>query len=683
MKTNNFSKITWIQIVSFLMVTLSCFNNADAQSIGQFRSRQTGNWNNPTTWEQGNGGGWSAQTGSGNLAVTPTINGTNKGVQSSNSNTHLITLPTGIVNGEMLVVVFSTDADPGVSISSGSGWVELDEQNEGNDVAGAIYWKIANGSDALTLATAGGGQQSSHISYRISGASSIFVNNANGNGTNSNPTTLTPDLGSREYLWIATRSGDASTVATAAPTDFSDLQTQAGGADGASTNSAVRTFTGSSLNPGSFTSANEQWVSFTIAISGHSDATVQNSHVVTVTEDISSPNLFVTGQVTVNDAKSLSVVSGKTVDVSGTLKFLAESFVSGAGNLKINTDATLEIGSINGISSGTSSGNIRVSGTRTYGTLGSGALSYVFNANSNQSIGNGMPLNAKNVTLSGGNVKTFINANLDITLNLTIVSSNTMIIPNGSKYSAGNLYFGSDIQAISYWGGTNASVPFTGSASPFSYYLAPSNYKAFKSANFGTTTTGILLAAAAALPVTLTSFTAKPTSTNTVALNWATSSEIVNKGFRIERQAGGVNGKFESLGFVASKAIGGNSQTALYYNFIDASPRSGATSYYRLAQEDLDGKTTFSEVRVVKFSGETVYMVYPNPSNGAVNISRTATGKKMNVQVIDMAGRMLQQFTNITDSNFKLNISKSGMYNIKMTYPETGEQSVQRIVIER
>ncbi len=186
----------------------------------------------------------------------------------------------------------------------------------------------------------------------------------------------------------------------------------------------------------------------------------------------------------------------------------------------------------------------------------------------------------------------------------------------------------------------------------------------------------------AALPVTLTSFTAKPTSTNTVALNWVTSSEIVNKGFRIERQAGGVNGKFESIGFVNSKAVGGNSQNALNYNFIDASPRNGATTYYRLAQENLDGKITFSEVRVVKLNGETVSMVFPNPSNGAVNISRTANGKKMNIQVIDMGGRMVQQFTNITDSNFKLNISKSGVYNLKITYPETGEQSVQRIVIE-
>jgi hypothetical protein len=186
----------------------------------------------------------------------------------------------------------------------------------------------------------------------------------------------------------------------------------------------------------------------------------------------------------------------------------------------------------------------------------------------------------------------------------------------------------------------------------------------------------------AALPVILTSFTAKPTSSNTVALNWATSSEIVNKGFRIERQAGGANGKFESLGFVASKALGGNSQNSLYYNFIDANPRIGATAYYRLAQEDLDGKTNLSEVRVVKLNGETVSMVFPNPSNGAIYISRNTNGNKMNIQVIDMEGRMLQQFTNITDSYFKLKISKSGTYNIKMTYPETGEQSVQKIVIE-
>ena len=186
---------------------------------------------------------------------------------------------------------------------------------------------------------------------------------------------------------------------------------------------------------------------------------------------------------------------------------------------------------------------------------------------------------------------------------------------------------------------------------------------------------------AAALPVTLSSFTAKQTTYNNVSLAWITSSESVNKGFTIERQEEG-SGKFQSLGFIASKAEGGNSQATLAYSFKDVTAKNG-TNMYRLVQEDLDGKKTYSEVRVVKLNGQSVSMVFPNPSNGAVNISRTADGKKMNIQVIDQSGKIIRQLSNITDANYKLNIQKSGVYSIKMTYPETGEQSIQRIVVQK
>jgi hypothetical protein len=157
----------------------------------------------------------------------------------------------------------------------------------------------------------------------------------------------------------------------------------------------------------------------------------------------------------------------------------------------------------------------------------------------------------------------------------------------------------------------------------------------------------------------------------------------MNKGFRIERQAGNENGKFEQIGFVASKATGGNSQHALYYNFIDAAPKVGAASFYRLVQEDLDRKLTYSEVRVVKLNGQSISMVFPNPSNGPVTISRTADGKKMNIQVIDQSGKIVNQFDNITDANYRMNIPQSGVYTIKISYPETGEQSAQRIVVQK
>ena len=88
-------------------------------------------------------------------------------------------------------------------------------------------------------------------------------------------------------------------------------------------------------------------------------------------------------------------------------------------------------------------------------------------------------------------------------------------------------------------------------------------------------------------------------------------------------------------------------------------------------------------MRVVKFNGQNISMVYPNPSSGAVNISRTANGSKMNIQVSDMSGKLIQQINNVTGSNYKLNINLAGMYNIKLIYPETGEQTIQKIVIQK
>ena len=188
---------------------------------------------------------------------------------------------------------------------------------------------------------------------------------------------------------------------------------------------------------------------------------------------------------------------------------------------------------------------------------------------------------------------------------------------------------------------------------------------------------------AAALPVTLTAFTAKPTPDNKVSLGWVTSSEQVNKGFRIERQTTAETGKFAQIGFVATKAKDGNSQSMLTYNFIDNAPKMGASSFYRLVQEDLDGKLTYSDIRVVRLNGQSVSMVFPNPSNGVVNISRTADGKKMNIQVIDQSGKIVSQAYNITNANYTMSILQSGIYSVKLMYPETGEQSIQRIVVQR
>ena len=185
------------------------------------------------------------------------------------------------------------------------------------------------------------------------------------------------------------------------------------------------------------------------------------------------------------------------------------------------------------------------------------------------------------------------------------------------------------------------------------------------------------------LPVELISFTARATPEKKVALNWATATESVNKGFRIERQTVDLGNKFENIGFVNTKAIGGNSQSNLYYNFLDNTPKPSAANHYRLVQEDLDGKLTYSEVRMVRLGTQSVSMVFPNPSAGNVTISRTSDDKKMNIQIIDLSGKVVKEYNNISESYYKFNITQPGVYTIKMTYPETGEQSVQRVVVQR
>lgn len=68
------------------------------------------------------------------------------------------------------------------------------------------------------------------------------------------------------------------------------------------------------------------------------------------------------------------------------------------------------------------------------------------------------------------------------------------------------------------------------------------------------------------LSINLLSFTAK-NQNGTAVLHWVTGSEKNNKGFDVERSLNGQN--WQTIGFVNSKALHGNSNSTLNYNFVD------------------------------------------------------------------------------------------------------------------
>ena len=185
------------------------------------------------------------------------------------------------------------------------------------------------------------------------------------------------------------------------------------------------------------------------------------------------------------------------------------------------------------------------------------------------------------------------------------------------------------------------------------------------------------------LPVLLKSFTAsRYQQSANVGLKWTSSAEINNVGFEIQRNLG--NDTWQTIGFVNSQAPGGNSISDINYSYDDLN-NSKSVSQYRLRQIDIDAKIRYSEIRSVRgLDQKGGVIIYPNPTNdGRVNIVFDDKNSVRDVSVMDMSGRMVKQMKNITANSIQIDNLTPGMYSIKVLVPETGEQTVEKIVVNK
>lgn len=118
---------------------------------------------------------------------------------------------------------------------------------------------------------------------------------------------------------------------------------------------------------------------------------------------------------------------------------------------------------------------------------------------------------------------------------------------------------------------------------------------------------------------------------------WVTSYELNNAYFEVQRSLDGIN--FQSVGHIAGSM---HSEEDITYGFDDKYPVPVA--YYRLAQFDLDHTATYSDiVRVVRKENSRYFDVtFTNPvrNTSMLNI-RTVKQGTMNIQVVDVAGRLI------------------------------------------
>jgi hypothetical protein len=282
-------------------------------------------------------------------------------------------------------------------------------------------------------------------------------------------------------------------------------------------------------------------------------------------------------------------------------------------------------------------------------------------------------IDGQTVSATGTVTLTFESAvdpgNLPVILSVTSLDSNKIV--DGVSFGSGTL-------------NNNGTVTYC-------YYIGPANtnnllgHNATFRFNIGYYVAGQLRAGCGEqipLPVAFKSFSASRSS-STVSIKWTTASETNNLGFEIQRLIGA--GTWQSISFVNSQALNGSNASDLTYTFTDQNPTKGV-SQYRIKQVDMDMRARFSEIRAVRGLGQMAKtIVYPNPSIGGnkVNVIFEDIQGTRDVSLIDMNGRVVRQWKNVTNNNLQVENLIPGLYNLRVILRETGEQTIDKIVVNK
>jgi hypothetical protein len=154
-----------------------------------------------------------------------------------------------------------------------------------------------------------------------------------------------------------------------------------------------------------------------------------------------------------------------------------------------------------------------------------------------------------------------------------------------------------------------------------------------------------------------------------------TATETNNDFFTIERSAD------ENQWTVIRKIKGaGNSDNLVSYEVYDDAPVSG-TSYYRLAQTDLDGTISYSEIKIVNnaMAGKSI-SIYPVPGTGnTLNIAGITDYKNNNLTLLNAGGNILFS-TTLSKASVELSSLATGVYFVRVKNKVSGEATNLRYV---
>ena len=274
----------------------------------------------------------------------------------------------------------------------------------------------------------------------------------------------------------------------------------------------------------------------------------------------------------------------------------------------------------------------------------------------------------------GGGTATYSNVGLEISVLQLLVTKfrglNVLGIEHGGldTTSTGNMYTVSKANVSSFtvkMGAVTVASPSVDRQ--FSLYMKGFNY-----------------ANAISLPVKLVSFTATLNNNNKVDLNWVTASEINVSHFDVERSTDGVNFNQAAMVF----AYGNTTENKTYSIINDISDVKTGIVYYRLRSVDIDGKSMYSQIRIIrpgKQSDLLNLVMYPNPATSELRVTVPSAwqNKPVMLEVYSLNGQKMKAMQNSASGQTEtiaVTDLANGFYLLRAS---CGSESVQQKFIKK
>jgi hypothetical protein len=204
----------------------------------------------------------------------------------------------------------------------------------------------------------------------------------------------------------------------------------------------------------------------------------------------------------------------------------------------------------------------------------------------------------------------------------------------------------------------------------YDYNYTNSSFNSQPTRQYGSRFGCFAFPAPSTLPVKLANFTVIRSGNNAL-LKWTTSSETKTDHFEIERSYDGIT--FSAVG---SKQATGYSTTDINYQYIDPINLSTGNIYYRLNTLDVDGKSTYSKIVVLRLSGSVVkdFTVYPNPFTNNLKLElNTEKETEVIIRISDALGQpvinrsiLLQRGSNVIVLSSEIQNLKPGIHLLEI-----------------